>query len=91
MITSFSSFIPDGLSAFKKTQKLGNTFTGWNAYSSNLEGVHCRACTVVRALASQFTVFNVAQVKNPDPAVLSLLVLVLALELSLQILKFGES
>jgi len=46
---------------------------------------------VVRALASQFTVFNVAQVKNPDPAVLSLLVLVLALELSLQILKFGES
>ena len=39
MITSFSSFIPDGLSACKKKQKLGNTFTGWNAYRSNLKGV----------------------------------------------------
>ena len=86
MITSFSSFIPDGLSAYKKPR---NLVTHSEAGMQQPKG--SRAGTVMRALASQFNVSYVAQGKNPDPAVLSLLVLVLALKLSLQIVKFGAS
>lgn len=90
MITSFSSFIPDGLSACEKKKK-----TVTRQHIHRLECLQQQskekraAGTGAAALASQFTVFNVALVKNSHPAVLSLLVF--ALRLSLQILKFSEN